>query len=155
MTRLHLAAMGLCALLGCGGEDGGGDTPAERLSGHWALEDSATECLLVFSFDGDGYVELKEICELTDGSTAIVLDTGTYDATDDAFTWRVAESSCADADDEPETIRYTLDGDTLTLITPDGVLVMERIQPGGGGGIAAFGCFDDEGYFEPGPVEPI
>lgn len=149
-------AMCACAVLGCGDEGGKSETPAQRLSGHWASDDSASECMYVFSFDGVDYVELKEICELTDGSVAIVLDSGTYNATANEFTWHATESTCSDADTSSETIRYTLEGDKLTLVTEDGVLIMRRIEPSGGSsGIAEFGCFDDEGYFDPSPLRPL
>jgi hypothetical protein len=153
-VRQLLVFVGILALLGC--SDDGEKSPAQRLSGNWIAEDSVDLCAVVVSFEDD-YIEFKEICELTDGSLAIVIDSGFFEANDTTFTWHAEASSCADADGEPEKVRYNVEGDQLTLIWPDGVIAFTRVkkESGGPGVIADFGCFDDEGFFEPRAVQPI
>jgi hypothetical protein len=154
--RLLVGFAAICLVLGCA-DAGVESSAAARLSGHWMTMDSTTVCWYAFSFREDGLIESKELCELRDGSLAIVVDAGRFEATDESFTWEVRESSCAYESTWPVTVRYTLQGDKLTLFTPEGALILKRLDESGGGegGAFTFGCFDDQGVFQPRPILPI
>lgn len=155
--RRVFAIAAVCFVIGCG-DDGGEDTPAARLEGHWLTTDPNFACIYGFSFrEEDHLIESKEACELTDGSMAIVIDSGTFEADYESFTWEIEASSCRYASTWPATVQYEIDGDELTLWTPDGVLILKRIEESsdGSGGAFAFGCFDEEGFFEPMSISPV
>lgn len=151
--RRMLGIAALCAVLGCG-DDGGGSSPQDRLQGVWISESDEFECLYSVGFDGD-YVELKEVCVLEGGGIAVVLHSGSFTATEDRVSISVEASTCAN----PRVARsasYSFQGESLSLVLPDGVIWFERAPPpSGGSGSATFGCFDDEGFFEPRSIGPV
>jgi hypothetical protein len=144
----------LCAVavLGCG-EDS--ESAEDKLQGSWVAEESGDfACAYGFKFDG-GDIEAVYGCELDDSSVGFEVQRGTYEVDGDEITWTATHASCEDVDTAPETMRFEFVGDRLRLITPGGVLLMDRNKASDGTGSAEFGCYDDEGFFEPGSVRPL
>jgi hypothetical protein len=138
-------AMVLAVLTACGSES----DPAAGLEGKWGLIDGP--CVLWMEFRGSEYVAMQ-VCDLDNGSGAEV-ERGTYELGDD-IVLHPTHSTCPDARDTQERLGYSVDGDTLTLTAREGIARFERFEPEddaepNGGASAAFGCYDDDGAFEP------
>jgi hypothetical protein len=151
---------GLCLLMlspACGDDS---KSPQERLQGNWISESNDTECATILTVQDD-LIELKLACELDDGTHALEVHSGTFEATDGDFTWTFKKSTCADSDlrpDSPQTLRYSFVGKNLRVISDDGVIQFEEVsEPSGntGSGQVEFGCFDEDDAFEPSPLKPI
>lgn len=142
-------AIGLVLVLaGCGG----GVTDAERLQGSWGLESDS--CLLALTFDGSQY-EADVICTLTDGSIGLQAEAGTFTASGGTLTTTASHASCPLTASEVSTqLSYSFEGETLRLVTPSGILILARLEPGGGSGAAIFGCYN-AGLFTPREVTPV
>lgn len=150
----RMALLGALALV-CACADDDDPSPSERLQGKWMSVDSQVVCVTGLIFDGER-VELDTICEHDDGSVGIEAVLGNYTVEGDTFTWAPDASSCRDVDQEPETIAFDFVNGSLRLTTPEGVILLEKAPPpSGGSGVASFGCYDDEGYFDEQPVKPL
>ena len=149
MRRIWLLA---ALLAGCGGDT---KSDEERLQGTWVYEEDDGICSLALVFDGDKFTTYDS-CVLEDDSIGMEVESGPFTVDGDEFTWTSESSSCEDADRNPETVRFELvSGDKLRLTTPDGIVVLERKKSRPTTGQAEFGCWDEDGYFTPGPLEPI
>lgn len=151
MNRNAMACFAL--LWACGGDD------AERdpLVGEWLLaSDGPYDCAVIVTFSGDGGYTYSEACALESGGIGAEVWGGTYEDRGDELALTALRSSCAGLGGRASTdvLRYTLDGDTLTLATPDGAMVLERAPDEDDGGQVSlvFGCWGDDGSFTQSPV---
>jgi hypothetical protein len=136
---------------------GGGcssDSTEAQLEGRWRAQ-TGDGCAVGLFFEGDRFEHVFG-CELEGGGYGYEVWRGPVEARgDDSFTWHPDESSCSGGDTASETLRYEFVGERLRVTTPASVLLLERVPSGGGGGVARFGCFDEQGGFTPGQVERL
>jgi hypothetical protein len=138
---------------GCGEDDAGPD-----LAGTWVLEGSPCVLGLVIDGRGPGTYETDFVCQLENGSFAVEADVGEYMATDDSITFRATRSSCAGSSKAGEVFTYEfLDDNQLRLVSPEGLIVMNRVtgDDEGPSAIGQFGCFAEDGTFTPMPVAEL
>lgn len=149
------AMMCFALLCGCGSDAGASGNP---LVGEWMLaSDGPYDCAVIVTFADDGGYTYSEACTLESGSIGAEVWGGTYEDRGDEVELTSLRSSCAGLGGEASTdvLRYTLDGDTLTLATPNGAMVLERLpdEDDGGGTVGiVFGCWGEDGGFRQSPV---
>lgn len=149
--RRHWKTLGLCAALGCGAEE----TAESRLQGSWIADEGDVECSNIIDFD-DGVIEVTYGCALDDNTLGLETIRGDYEIFGDVIDWEAFAASCDDTEKRQPSMRFEfVGGDRLRLTTPTGVFLMERNKLSSGNGSGEFGCFDDEGYFESQPVQPL
>ena len=154
--RIALTSLAL-ALAACASDP----TPAERLAGTWAYEDS-DGCLRAFDFDGDRFAFLH-ICELAGGGFGVERDEGTFAVSGSRLDVRVVRNSCPDRNPRA-SIGYELGDDWLAIDSADGTsrVVYDRVDESSGGedddtlGVSAtFGCWNANDVLEPHAVEAL
>lgn len=149
---MRRAIVTVVALLSACIADSGGAGSSE-LIGTWAIDGG--DCVAGLAFDHDEY-QASMGCWLDTGELGLQAIRGQWSADPNRLTLVPEISSCADIQAGPETIRYDVDGDTLTLRGADGVLVYQRLpEASGGSGVALYGCYDDEGIFEQRDLQPV
>lgn len=132
--------------IGCGDGDA-----ADDLQGSWVINNPGATCGMQAGFVGKAW-ELFLICSLTDGSTGIAEDTGTYVADSSTATMTTTHSTCQGVGpvDKTVSISYARQGTALTVTLGTTVLLFQMAtQPPGGAGIGTLGCFDSAGVFTP------
>jgi hypothetical protein len=137
-------------LTSCGGDS------EPSLEGVWAADLANTSCVIGFAFRGPN-VEQDLICGLTDGSTGIESTVGVFVRTAERLALTATHSSCP-GPRHTSDLGYTLEGNTLTLVSSGAVLVLKsvpKMSGSSGGGVAIFGCFDDELTFTTSPIVPL
>jgi len=170
-----------CAVLaGCGGEDGGPSSPGaagtggggttgaagsggsggggvirDQLAGtDWGITWTEVVCATVtgFGYEQDYYIGFG--CTLTDGSTGIQMEAGTYNISGNTLTTVPDRATCPGVG--PSAVTFSVNQSNLVIQTPTEVIIFERVAPGGsGGGAATYGCFDDQLVFTPMPIRPV
>jgi hypothetical protein len=148
MKRLFVV---LVFLVGCGNSE----EPDVLAGTDWLIEWTEVTCVTVVSFNQTGGYSTGLGCRLTDGSLGLDMETGSYTVSGTNLTTRTEQSTCpATASRVPDTVRFEMTPDNLRIVTTDGILIFERTSTGGPvqGGAVALGCFDDQGYFIPGPL---
>lgn len=148
--RTLIVALGVALISGCGG---GSETPADRLTGFWALQVN-TNCGYALTFADGTKFERDISCILTNGTVGLEAVAGAYVADGDQLTTTAALSSCPN---ETKVIvsTYTIAGDELSVSDPGGVVVLVRMPKPSGGVAATYGCYDQAGAFTPNPVAPV
>ena len=157
--RNVLRVLGVAAVLGgCAG-----DEPApvsQRLRGTWLLEDAVVgfKCTAGLSFLDDNRYEDNLLCDLEGGGYGLQSVLGYYSIDGNEITTSPAKSTCAETSTESKSVRFELlsDDRALRLVTPSGIIVLERFEatPGvnkdGSGSSASvpFGCFGTDGGFD-------
>lgn len=147
MRRLPAVAC-LTLVIGCGGDD------ADELQGSWVINNPGATCAIQAGFVGTAW-ELFTLCSLTNGSTGIAADTGTYVADGRAATMTTTHSTCQGVGtvDKVVDITYARQGPSLTVTLGTTVLLFQMAtQPPGGAGVGTLGCFDASGAFTPNPL---
>jgi hypothetical protein len=150
--RARLLALALVAAA-CGD---GSEQEGDLIEGKWIVEDDQFDCAFGLVLDGDQF-ETDYICTLESGNIAIEASAGTYELDDGEFVFRTTHGSCPGSP-STERMAYKLKGDLLTVTRPAGVVVFERLAEGdgpGSSGSATYGCFDDDGFFQPMPVSKL
>lgn len=150
--RLRVILVSGFAMFGCGDDS---ESAQDRLQGSWAAEDTGDEfCAYNIEFDGSD-IEVAYGCELEDESLGIEMQRGTFKVNGDEIEWTATAASCEGVTAGPETLQFEFVGEKLRIMSPDGVLLMERNKGTSGTGGAEFGCFDEEGFFEPRSVQSL
>jgi hypothetical protein len=158
--RAFRAAAMLACLLGsaCSGGDGSDDPPevTDPIVGKWGLELS-NGCVVGFTAQADDLYEADVICLLEGGDFGVEAEVGTYFTAGSQLAMTPTHATCATSDHSADTIFFNVDRDTLTLIFPDGALIMERIPDSPGGtAVLRYGCMDaDAGLFTQGELRPL
>jgi hypothetical protein len=166
MVKVTWATLGLLLVVGaasCGSGSGGGLNPDERaVQGTWAFELSAYEALGL-TFNGLEYesdhigleYESDHIAVLTDGTTALEAELGTFSTSGNSITFVPEQWSCRGSD-PPLTLTFGVNATTFTLVDQTGALLFQKITPSGGSGAVTFGCFDNASMtFTPSPIAPV
>jgi hypothetical protein len=71
---------------------------------------------------------------------------------------RSERSTCRGARPRTERTDYDLAGDSIVITRSTGAILLERIDgddEGGATGVAAFGCWGDDGSFTPAPLTEL
>lgn len=119
----------VCAsLVACGGES----DPADDLKGTWALEISSS-CALISVFNDSDYV-MALGCQLTGGQIGTETETGAYSVSGDQLTMTAQKATCSDVTSAPKTMRFAVNGDSLSLVDDNGALVFKKVPASSGGG---------------------
>ena len=144
----------LSSLTACGDDES--MSPEDRLQGTWGVESTAKECVSMVRFDGNT-IELLDLCELEDGSFGAQSRSGTYEVSGTSLTLKVLASSCPSPPVRMETIGFSFVGDSLRLVSPSGVALLEPVDSNTepGSGAATYGCYDSEDDFTPNPIRPL
>jgi hypothetical protein len=150
MRRMAMVA-GLALALGCGDEK---ESVAEQLQGTWQLYEPDGICGLALVFEGDR-ITTYDGCELEDDSVGFEVTAGDFKVDGDELSWTADRSSCADAEAFTEVLRVEFVDGTLRLTSEAGIAVLERKTDGPSAGAGEFGCWDEEGFFEPGDLQEI
>lgn len=151
---LRRAFVLLAVLTGCGDDEKA--SPGDELQGLWLMEDPEYECFTGFRFSGDA-IAVNYACFLEGGGYGLESYVGTFHVDGSRFSWEPELSSCDEAPGR-ETYVFEVSGSTLTLTSPDGVMVLERAAKDPSDtstGEASFGCYDEEGFFDSHPLEEI
>ena len=145
-TGMRMIVLCCATLLACGGDAQA--TPEEQLQGKWFLDEGG--CVRAFTFEETSY-EMDLICPLNDGSHGVELVVGEFAVNDGSIEFDPQRASCDDVDGAPFAWSYKLDGDSLRLVSPAGILILEGFEDSEGAthGSAQFGCFADDGRFAP------
>lgn len=145
-------------LVGCGG----GDKPRDILENTaWAVPVPTSSCVMGFGFyEGGTYAHLT-LCDLTDGTQALEVDSGDYVYDGSRLTTYLRKSTC------PADIYTSLapnygvvvNGDKLSLSGPGAFIIFSRVEtmPGdpSGTGLYTYGCFETDGYFYAMPLRAL
>lgn len=147
MRRLVIV-MVLGLLVGCDAM-----TPAEELTGTWAVETS-TSCAFALTFKDATKFESDKICSLTDGSIGQESFVGTYVSDGHSLTTTISLSTCPNTT-KVGSLSYSISGSALTLLLPTGIAVLQKQSPGNGTIVTTFGCYASDGSFTPGPLVAV
>ena len=161
---------GLCVLVlvltatagGCSSSESPGPPP-DPLRGKWigATSAGSGNCTPGLVFNGNLY-EVDLICQLNDGSLGIEAVVGNYTVAGNVISLTPTAASCRDGREHgPATVSFTVDGRSLRVVWPSGLVVLEKladdpnaIGSGAATTTAAFGCVNPD-RFVPGSVEPL
>lgn len=146
------AVLALLCAFGCG--DDGGNGPG--LDGTWTADDPGYECAHGLTFRGDHYV-LEYVCLLDDDTVGLQVERGTFTRDDDGHTEFVPESSTCPGGRGPWSASVVIKEGFLRVSTSTGLIVLEPQDepPPANGGVATYGCFDDDGYFNEHPESAV
>lgn len=153
MNKFFVLVMALFTIItGCAADA----TSDSTVHGDWLYVNSSGTSGVGASLKEDG-TYVVTVLRLTSPTTALAsVETGTYAVTPTSLTFEAKKSTCSGASREPQTYEYSLSGDKLTLLLPEGILSFERNPHGGAGSnfIIEFGCFRS-GEFVPAPLSSI
>ena len=158
-----------CVALGACSAETGDDSASSSQSllvGKWWVDGDV--CNLAAVFWKEGKYEVDIICDLDDGSAGIEGESGSYAASDNVLDFVPEFASCflEDRNYDPYSMSYTVEQNLLSLVTPSGVVVMDRLTSDpdaltdgsgngpSGGAIASFGCVEEDGFYA-GEVMPV
>lgn len=145
MRRLVVA---VALVLGCGEA-----TPVEKLQGAWSIGPGTDDCTFGVDFSGDVFA-MHTVCPDGAGGFGNESFRGAYRATDAQIFVRFDSGSCpARLAVKSPTFSYSLDGNTLSLMTDAGAIALGRTSTTLGA--AAFGCLNSDGTFTPNPITPL
>jgi hypothetical protein len=134
----------LVAFLGCEAKS----DEEKLLEGVWGLVNGSCVYGLLFQ---DGRFARSLICPLPDGSTGLEREEGSFDVVEQDSThyivFHATRSTCATKVFDGSA-PFTVSQSTLSLTTASQVAVFQRLQPGGGSGVATFGCWDMGAFTE-------
>lgn len=139
----YLVIAAALALAACGEKPV--PTPEEEIQGLWYTDVAGTSCGKGVSFSGNAYT-VVDVCTLTNGQDAMQMEVGTFTLLAGVLTTTPAKATCGDV--KQEMVNYKINGSALTIIAPDGLLIMQRQSAQGGdgsGGAAKFVCFTKDG----------
>lgn len=151
MTKIW-AALLVVGMVGCASKDDGKPT----LEGTWVYTGASGTTAAGLTFESDGRYVAQLLHLTSETSAEVVAETGTYTSTGSAVTFTPEQSTCPDEKGDVYTYSYSLPSSTsLDLVTPDGMLAMQRSDGSRSSNFAIqFGCVRN-GVFTKSPLAPI
>lgn len=131
---------------------GSGGAAATAVEGSWAL-DLNEFCVQGLTFKGADY-ELDSACVLSDSTIGMEVTAGWFTYIGTALVLYPQRSSLCTPPLTSEEYSASVNGNSLAIVSPSGVAAFRRINPGGGSGTAAFGCFAGTTFYR-NQVQPV
>lgn len=155
-VRLTLATGVLVAMLaGC--SSGEAHEPL-TLENNWFFSDDGGYNGIGLTVRGNGYVFLR-FSQTGPASANVEIERGTIEVTASSFTLTPEEWTCQEPTDPGATASYAIDGNTLQLAFPSGIVLMKlNTTPASSaedGLVLTNGCFLNNGAFVRSPLTPI
>jgi hypothetical protein len=135
----------------CGGSGNG----APSLDGSWAYTSAGGAFGYAYTFNSDGTYSAELLSLTSANSEDAYAETGTFTSTSDTIALTPNQASCG-GPDPAYAYSYSLQGDTLVLTDPSGIVSYERTTASSGPNESiVLGCFDSTGAFTPTPMAPV
>lgn len=130
------------------------ESDSQSIYGSWVYESSDGVGLGV-TFNTNGTYAAVLVGLTSDTTANAEIEIGNFAANNNMLTMTTKQSSCSDASKEPETMPFNIDGDSLGVAFPKGMLFFHRNNASSANnGIITYGCVVD-GKFVPSPIQTL